>query len=132
MSSFCQETYPSIVEKDSNKLVLITPKQVSVINSAFQELTNNKLELQKYKTTTTQLLVNYSRLESVNELLNKKNNELFISYSNALKLNDTNNKLIGYYQDELKIQKRKKTWTFFGGFTIGVATLSTTILILNK
>jgi hypothetical protein len=75
---------------------------------------------------------NTSRINTINELLRKKNTQLLVDYSDMIKLNETNRKLAGYYNKEIEVQKRKKMKSFFGGLTIGIALTSTTILLLNN
>ena len=68
----------------------------------------------------------------LNRLLNKRNTELLVENSDLFKLKQENERLVGYLKREIRVKNRKKTGAFFLGFTIGVASASTTLLILTR
>jgi hypothetical protein len=111
---------------------VITPIQMKKINMTFQKYDLAHLENQRLNSLVSSYRANTSRINTINELLRKKNTQLLVDYSDMIKLNETNRKLAGYYNKEIEVQKRKKMKSFFGGLTIGIALTSTTILLLNN
>lgn len=131
-SLYCQNSYPKKILINSDTIVAITPIQLKQINSRLLELKDLRLytqTLEEYNATQKNVIKHQIGL---NRELNKKNTRLLINNSDLMKLNSTNDKLLGYYKKELKVQKRRKTLTFFGGLTIGVAATSIFMLTVHK
>ena len=102
------------------------------INNSFFELQNLRLKnesLEQYYANQKSVIEHQIKL---NRELNKKNVALLANYSDLLKIKSTDEKLIGYYKKELKVQKRRKTLTFFGGLTVGIAATSIFMLTIHK
>jgi hypothetical protein len=131
-SLYSQTTYPSKIRVEEDTLIVITPKQLVKVNSTFQELEHTILDNKRLNLTLDSYRRNTTKMMRINELLQEKNTRMLVNYSEHIKLNNTNKKLAEYYRKEIEVQKRKKVWSFFGGFTIGVAITSTLILLLNK
>lgn len=119
-----------VIEGDT--LIIMTPEQLYWVNGVIV-----KNEILETRARSLNLMVgkqslNILKFTNANERLLSKNNQLLVDYSNLIKLNETNDKLIGYYKKETKIQRRKKIAGTVGGFTIGVGTGALIVALLKS
>lgn len=129
---FCQENYPQKLLIESDTVVAVTPDQVRIINTVFDQR-------DFYKSKSDSLALNIS-IQSMsldkqillNRQLANENNLILMNLDVYSELNKLNLSIIEYKDKELKQQKNKGLKLAIGGFAVGVTTGTLLVLILSK
>lgn len=131
MSLYSQESFPKTIQIEGDTVIAITPNQLHWVNSVIRDKENLEFKEKEFNLLLTKQEVNLKKMSRLNGRLLEKNTKMLANYSDLIKLNETNDKLITYYKKEVDIQRRRKVWGTIGGFTFGVTVGATLFLFLK-